>query len=181
MIFNLIRIALHTYISVMLLASIWMAAALVWAQSVSTFGTTVVIPFGLEGHLYLLKPGTAQLPNFDALEPVGSIYTSSLNIRPRAFSEGFPGVTGRFESFALDYRGRPCFAERRYPPHSRKLLPGPARSPRFGIARQRTPRPDLARLQRIRIQAAAESGRLAVWRTGRVGRSRSTRDQEITR
>jgi hypothetical protein len=101
----------RTYIRVMLLAAAWMVAAVsVCAQAVPTsgvptFGTTVVIPFGLEGHLYLLEPGTLQLPEFEGLEPVGTIYTSSLNIEPRAFTDGFPGVTDRFEWFALDYRG----------------------------------------------------------------------------
>jgi hypothetical protein len=90
----------------MLLAPAWTLAALaVWVQNLPTFGTTVVIPFGLEGRLYLLERGTLQLPEFDELEPVGKIYASSLNVEPRAFTEGFPGVTDRFEWFAIDYRG----------------------------------------------------------------------------
>jgi len=90
----------------MLLAPMWIVFGLAGsAQAVPTFGTTVVIPFGLEGRLYLLEPQTLQLPDFDAMEPVGSIYASSLNIEPRAFTEGFPGVTDRFEWFALDYHG----------------------------------------------------------------------------
>jgi hypothetical protein len=71
-----------------------------------TFGVTVVDPYGLRGEIYLLKPGTNELPNFKKLEPVGTIYTSRLDIAPREFDAGFPGVTDRFEWFAIDYAGR---------------------------------------------------------------------------
>lgn len=70
------------------------------------FGTTVVIPYGLRGEIYFLPPQTAKLPGLSALDPVGAIYTSKLNIPPRSFKEGFPGVTDRIEWFAIDYTGR---------------------------------------------------------------------------
>ncbi len=72
---------------------------------ITTFGVTVIDAYGLRGEIYLLRPETGWLPKFDKLEPVGAIYTSSLNIPPRNFQEGFPGVTDRFEWFAIDYRG----------------------------------------------------------------------------
>jgi hypothetical protein len=72
---------------------------------VTTFGVTVVDPFGLRGDIYLLPPEADRLPKFEKLKPVGSIYTSALNIPPRSFLEGFPGVTDRFEWFAIDYSG----------------------------------------------------------------------------
>jgi hypothetical protein len=70
------------------------------------FGTTVVIPSGLRGLVYFIPPGSVVLPKFEKLEPVGTIYTTGLNLAPREFSEGFPGVTKRFEWFAIDYTGR---------------------------------------------------------------------------
>jgi hypothetical protein len=73
---------------------------------VPTFGTTVVISGALQGEIYYIPPGTPRLPKFDRIAPVGAIYTDSLNIPPRDFTEGFPGVTSRFEWFAIDYRGR---------------------------------------------------------------------------
>jgi hypothetical protein len=73
---------------------------------VTTFGTTVVVPAGLRGDIYFLRPGTDHLPNFDKLEPVGAIYTSAINVPPSNFREGFPGVTTRYEWFALNYAGR---------------------------------------------------------------------------
>ena len=46
-----------------------------------------------------------RLPNFSQLEAVGTIYTKKLNIPIREFDNGFPGVTDRFEWFAIDYHG----------------------------------------------------------------------------
>lgn len=74
---------------------------------VVTFGTTVVIPSGLEGRVYHIRHNTQKLPDFAKMKPVGKpIYVSSLNIPPQDFREGFPGVTKRVEWFAIDYNGR---------------------------------------------------------------------------
>jgi hypothetical protein len=72
----------------------------------ATFGVTVVDNSGLEGKIYLLKRDSRKLPNFKKMKPKGSIYTTALNIPPRHFTDGFPGVTNRFEWFAIDYTGR---------------------------------------------------------------------------
>lgn len=72
----------------------------------ATFGTTVAVSSGLQGNLYLLKPGQKDLPNFKRMRSIGAIYTTSLQIRPRSFQQGFPGITDRFEWFAIDYTGR---------------------------------------------------------------------------
>lgn len=72
----------------------------------ATFGTTVVVPFGLRGLIYFLPPHTSVLPEFSTMDAVGAIYTASLNVPRRAFREGFPGVTDRYEWFAIDYTGR---------------------------------------------------------------------------
>jgi hypothetical protein len=80
-------------------------------ETVYTFGTTVLVPGGLVGAVYHMRHGTgaslpAHLPHFAKLKPAGMIYTSELNVPPRDFAEGFPGVTGRYEWFAIDYTGR---------------------------------------------------------------------------
>jgi hypothetical protein len=72
----------------------------------ATFGTTVVIPGGLRGDIYFLDRGTPFLPNFRKLQPVGRIYASELNVTPRSWMAGFPGITTRFEWFGIDYHGR---------------------------------------------------------------------------
>jgi len=71
-----------------------------------TFGTTVVSSSGFQGEIYLLKPETDRLPNFKRMKAVGAIYTNRLNVPPRDFTRGFPGVTDRFEWFAIDYTAR---------------------------------------------------------------------------
>jgi len=75
-------------------------------DAVPTFGTTVVLPGGLTGVIYSISPLSKSLPYFPSLDPLGVIYTSTLNITPRNFREGFPGVTNRYEWFAIDYSGR---------------------------------------------------------------------------
>jgi hypothetical protein len=89
------------------------AAVLLFGQSTApvaaggyTFGTTVVSSSGLEGRVYSIDSHTKKLPRFERMKPAGTVYTNSLNIWPQRFDEGFPGVTDRFEWFALDYSGR---------------------------------------------------------------------------
>ena len=75
-------------------------------EPMAKFGTTVVINSGLRGAIYHLHPDTERLPDFRKMKPKGTIYTSSLNIPPQNFKAGFPGVTKRFEWFAIVYTGR---------------------------------------------------------------------------
>jgi PA14 domain len=77
-------------------------------STATTFGTTVVIPGGLRGSVYFIPENTMVLPDFDhdPLERVGEIWTNDLNIPPRHWRSGFPGLTKRFEWFAIDYSGR---------------------------------------------------------------------------
>ena len=89
----------------------WLALFLILAQQrepepVYKFGTTVVQPLGFKGQIYNLRRNTEWLPDFRKLKPVGSIYTSVLNVPPQRFDQGFPGVTKRFEWFAIDYTAR---------------------------------------------------------------------------
>lgn len=70
------------------------------------FGSTKKNPFIFEGTIYYLPSGTDRLPDFSILKPIGKIYTPTLNVPTRDFSEGFPGVTDRFEWFAILYKGK---------------------------------------------------------------------------
>jgi hypothetical protein len=72
---------------------------------VTTFGVTVVDPFGLRGEVYLLPTDTLYLPKFEKLKPVGTVYTSALNIANSDYQEGFAAITRRFEWFGIDYTG----------------------------------------------------------------------------
>jgi hypothetical protein len=77
-----------------------------FSTTVYLFGTNVVDKSGLRGDIYHLEPETEKLPDFRRMKPVGSIYTPYLNVPAQPFDVGFPGVTDRFEWFAIDYHGR---------------------------------------------------------------------------
>ena len=70
----------------------------------TVFGTTVSTRGDLEGKIYFI-PQVQRLPNLSKLKPVGSIYAKFLNVPLTEFREGFPGVTDRFEWFAIEYTG----------------------------------------------------------------------------
>lgn len=69
------------------------------------FGRAARIASGFQGRIYALPEGTGHLPDFAEMDPLGSIYTTALDVTPRPFDKGFPGVTDRFEWFGIDYRG----------------------------------------------------------------------------
>ena len=73
--------------------------------SENPFGSTTSDTVSLKGDIYYLPEGTSSLPDFSSLTPVGSIYTTVLDIPTRSFTSGFPGVTSRFEWFAIRYTG----------------------------------------------------------------------------
>jgi hypothetical protein len=69
------------------------------------FGQRRATAPGFEGNIYFLEEGATRLPDFRGLTPQGTIYTSALNVPGRTFDQGFPGVTDRFEWFAIKYVG----------------------------------------------------------------------------
>jgi len=91
---------------VSLLLAVCTSATAGQEEPIPTFGTTVVIPSGLRGLVYHVRHNTNRLPDFEKLKPVGTIYTTALNIPPQDFRQGFPGVSNRIEWFAIDYTGR---------------------------------------------------------------------------
>lgn len=82
------------------------AAPLAAQTNPPSFGTAGSTPFQLRGQIYNLPEDTEKLPaDFSRLQPVGTISTTTLNVPAQSFEQGFPGVTNRFEWFALDYKG----------------------------------------------------------------------------
>ena len=81
----------------------WLATG---QEAAAVFGTTVVIPSGFRGDIYYLPRNTETLADLARLHPQGTIYTTSLNVPPQSFLLGFPGITRRFEWFAIDYSGK---------------------------------------------------------------------------
>ena len=76
------------------------------SEPVYVFGTTVVIPSGLEGKIYFISHSGKNLMELEKEKPRGTIYTSSLNIPPQDYKLGFPGIAKRLEWFAIDYTGK---------------------------------------------------------------------------
>lgn len=89
-----------------LLGAAALAAQPAAAQEGSGFGTAGTVPFALQGRIYYIPEESERLPDFARLRPVGTISATQLNIPPQSFTAGFPGVTDRFEWFAIDYQGR---------------------------------------------------------------------------
>jgi hypothetical protein len=75
-------------------------------EPVYVFGTTVVIPSGLKGVIYYISRAPKDLAEIEKDKPRGTIYASSLNIPTQDYKLGFPGITKRFEWFAIDYTGK---------------------------------------------------------------------------
>ena len=96
----------HALLSFSLLVSTFVFSFQLRAQDNNkAFGDSIFITNGLTGKIYLLPVNTIKLPDFDTMEPVNIIYTDSINIPPRSWSAGFPGLWDRFEWFALEYTG----------------------------------------------------------------------------
>ena len=75
-------------------------------ENTPIFGTTVVSTTGFMGQIYFLHEGTDFLPKFTKMKPKGTIYTTRLNVAPRSFTQGFPGLTNRFEWFGIQYTAK---------------------------------------------------------------------------
>jgi outer membrane protein OmpA-like peptidoglycan-associated protein len=63
--------------------------------------------FNLTGSIYFLNSGEARMPaDLDLRKIEGTIYTDRIDVPVRSFTEGFPGITKRFEWFGVLYTGR---------------------------------------------------------------------------
>jgi len=87
------------------LAALLPLPAAAWVKNKNPFGSTTPLPDSLRGAVCHIAPWSPVLPNFDRVEPVGYIYTYSLNVPTRDYEQGMPGVTDRIEWFAIDYQG----------------------------------------------------------------------------
>lgn len=59
----------------------------------------------LRGEIFDLPDSAEKLPDFSTLRPTGALFAEKFDVPNRAFDEGFPGVTSRFEWFALRFIG----------------------------------------------------------------------------
>jgi hypothetical protein len=75
--------------------------------SIRAFGSVVPSPASFCGDVYELPEATSGLPDFWNMDPIGSLYVSSLNVPNQDITEttGIPGVTSRVDWFGIDYHG----------------------------------------------------------------------------
>ena len=60
----------------------------------------------LKGTIYTLEEETEGMPaDLESRPPIGVIYAEALDVPPRDFTDGFPGVTDRYEWFGVVYTG----------------------------------------------------------------------------
>jgi len=69
------------------------------------FGTVTKTELSIEGRIYFLKETATKLPDFSKEKSQGSVFADQFDVPPQDFTAGFPGVTNRFEWFAIDYQG----------------------------------------------------------------------------
>lgn len=97
---------MHRHLAAASAIALSLAAAHPASAQGGGFGTAGTVPFALQGRVYFIPENSESLPDFSSLRPQGTISTTMLNIEPQSFTVGFPGVTDRFEWFAIDYNGR---------------------------------------------------------------------------
>jgi outer membrane protein OmpA-like peptidoglycan-associated protein len=72
----------------------------------TSFGTKDPGLLSLKGTIYFLSEETTEMPaDIEKMKAQGVVYTDMLDIPLREFTEGFPGITNRFEWFGLMYTG----------------------------------------------------------------------------
>ncbi|MDD4964936.1 MAG: PA14 domain-containing protein [Gallionella sp.] len=71
----------------------------------NVFGSDTFTTGSLKGEIFFISE-VNRIPDLDNLRPVGQpLYATSLNITARRFDQGFPGIPGRTEWFAIKYTG----------------------------------------------------------------------------
>lgn len=91
----------------LLATAILSIAAPAGGQDDEIFGSGQIRGSSLEGIVYALPEGAQRLPSdYSDLPLEGRIYADQLDVPSRSWTSGFPGVTERFEWFAIVYSGR---------------------------------------------------------------------------
>lgn len=97
---------LHRVPVVLAVAVAAVVVASLSAQQKGGFGSKDPGLFNMKGTIYFLPDDTTAMPqDLSKLKPQGTIYADRLDVPPRDFQEGFPGVTDRFEWFGILYTG----------------------------------------------------------------------------
>ncbi|MFN8355021.1 MAG: OmpA family protein [Spirosomataceae bacterium] len=75
-------------------------------DNTKTLGQKDPLLVSLKGLVFALPDSTTMyVPAIEKQKPIGTIYAQKLDVPDRDFTEGFPGVTDRFEWFGMIYTG----------------------------------------------------------------------------
>lgn len=69
----------------------------------NALGNDQNLPGSWHGVVYFIPSTTTKLPDFSTIKPTASFYTKEINVAPRGFNDGFPGVDARTEWFGIEY------------------------------------------------------------------------------
>ena len=69
------------------------------------FGNGTTSGGDFEGRVFFVPDGTKAVPDVTGQVPSLVLYTKQINISPRAFTDGFPGVSTQTTNFAIRYEG----------------------------------------------------------------------------
>lgn len=72
----------------------------------NAFGGAKPAANALKGEVFAIPETSKGLPAFASLQPYATLYTTSWDVAPRKFTEGFPGVAERVEWFAIRWEGK---------------------------------------------------------------------------
>jgi hypothetical protein len=73
-----------------------------------------------EGRVFFIPSGATAVPDVTGQTPSAVLYTKQINVSPRAFTEGFPGVASQTSNFAIRYEGN--FVTQTSGPHQIRVL-----------------------------------------------------------
>jgi outer membrane protein OmpA-like peptidoglycan-associated protein len=89
-----------------LVSAVLLFATTLSAQQGGSLGTKDPGLLSLKGTIYALDEDTEGMPaDLAKRKPLGVVYAEKLDVPPRDFTSGFPGVTDRFEWFGVIYTG----------------------------------------------------------------------------
>ncbi len=69
----------------------------------NALGNDQNLPGSWHGVVYFIPATSTKLPDFTTMKPTASFYTKEINVSPRGFNDGFPGVDARTEWFGIEY------------------------------------------------------------------------------
>jgi outer membrane protein OmpA-like peptidoglycan-associated protein len=89
--------------TIFLFALILICGRSITAQT-NSFGSKEVSLISIKGSIYTISELDVQMPaGIETQTPLGVIYTKMIDVPDHEFTEGFPGVTDRFEFFGIIY------------------------------------------------------------------------------